>query len=127
VTDAAWSPAISAESFTQAAVHATIISHHCEILQQSLAARAAQLGATRLRTDLLASATATARARQSWLKAARAWYHIKTDAAGELSQAAEETADLATWTGRLAYADPEWTLTSGPAGSHRAPQELAPD
>ena len=127
VTDAAWSPAASAESFTQTARYTTLISHHCEILQQSLADRAAQLGATRLRNDLLTSATTAARARQRWLTVARAWYHIKTDATGELSPAAEEAADLAQWTGRLAYADPNWTLTSEPDGQHRPPQELAPD
>jgi len=44
--DATWSPDASAESFSQAAAYATVISHHCQILQQSLAARATQLGAT---------------------------------------------------------------------------------
>jgi hypothetical protein len=127
VQDAAWSSVASAESFSQAAVYATVISHHCEILQQSLAARAAQLGATQLRNDLLASAKAAAKARQGWLMTARAWYHIKTDATGDLSPAAEEAADLAVWTGRLAYADPSWTLTTGPSGDHRPPQQLAPD
>ena len=40
VTGAAWSAAISPESFTQTAIHAAAISGHCEILLQSLAARA---------------------------------------------------------------------------------------
>jgi hypothetical protein len=30
------------------------------------------------------------------------------------------------WTGRLAYADPQWTLASGPARPARPPEELAP-
>ena len=127
VTDPAWSPAISPESFTQTALCAAAISHHCEILQQTLAARAAQLGATRLRNDLVTSAAATARARQAWLAAARAWYHIKTDAPAGLSPATQEGGDLAQWTGRLTYADPGWTLTSAPSGDCRPPNQLAPD
>jgi hypothetical protein len=30
------------------------------------------------------------------------------------------------WTGRLAYADPDWTLTSGPAHQPRPPENLLP-
>jgi hypothetical protein len=127
VTDAAWSPAISPESFTQTAMCAAAISGHCEILQQSLAARAAQLGATRLRNDLVTSAAAAARARQAWLTAARAWYHIKTDAPAGLSPAAQEAADLAQWAGRLTYADSGWTPSTAPAGDCRPPHQLAPD
>jgi hypothetical protein len=41
-----------------------------------------------------------------------------TDTRLHLSAEAAESADLALLTGRLAYADPAWTLTSGPA--HRA-------
>jgi hypothetical protein len=126
VTDAAWSPAISPESFTQTAMCAAAISGHCEILQQSLAARAAQLGATRLRNDLVTSAAAAARARQAWLTAARAWYHIKTDAPAGLSPAAQEAADLAQWAGRLTYADSGWTPSTAPAGDCRPPHQLAP-
>lgn len=127
VTGAAWSPATSPETFTQTAMGAAAISYHCEILQQSLAARAAQIGATRLGKDLVTSAAAAARARQAWLAAARAWYHFKTDAPAELSPAAQEAADLAQWTGRLTYADPRWTLTSAPASNYRPPRHLAPD
>lgn len=125
--DGAWSPQISAESFAEAAMYASVISHHCEILQQSLAARAAQLGAIRLRNDLLACATAAGRTRQSWLKVVRTWNHIKTDAIAEPGPVAGEAASLALWTGRLAYADPDWNLTAGPADDHRPALELAPD
>jgi hypothetical protein len=61
------------------------------------------------------------------LTVARAWYHFKTDATGELSPAAEEAADLALWTGRLAYADPTWTLASGPVADRRPPLQLGGD
>src|SRR5216683_2561599 len=35
--------------------------------------------------------------------------------------------DLALWTGRLAYTDPQWTLASGPSHQARSPQRLAPE
>lgn len=43
-----------------------------------------------------------------------------------LSPTAGEPADLALTTGRLAYADPTWTLTSGPGHQPRPPHDLAP-
>ncbi len=63
----------------------------------------------------------------SWLRAARAWYRITTDTRGTISPAAAETADLALWTGRLAYADPGWTLALGPSRATRPPDSLAPE
>lgn len=117
---------ITAESFHQAAAHATVISHNCEILQQVLAARAADHGASRLNRHLLASAQAAARARVTWLAAAQAWLYIKTDAYGDIAPAANEAVDLALWTGRLTYADPHWTPTVCPDHEPRPPQELAP-
>ncbi len=58
---------------------------------------------------------------------ARTWYQTRTDARGAISPAAAEAADLAVWTGRLAYASPHWTLNLGPAHPARAPQELSPE
>jgi hypothetical protein len=37
-----------------------------------------------------------------------------------------EARDLALWTGRLAYADPQWTLASGPNQPARPVSDLAP-
>jgi hypothetical protein len=118
---------ITAESFHQAAAHATVISHNCEILQQALAARAVEHGNARLSRHLMASAQVAARARVAWLTAAQAWLYIKTDAYGDIAPAANEVVDLALWTGRLAYADPHWTPTVGPDHTPRSPQELAPE
>jgi hypothetical protein len=39
---------------------------------------------------------------------------------------ADEAGDLALSTRRLAYADPAWTLSSGPGRQPRSPQDLAP-
>jgi hypothetical protein len=118
---------ITAESFHQAAAHATVVSHNCEILQRALAARAADHSSAGLSRHLLASAQAAARARVAWLTAAQAWLYIKTDAYGDIAPAANEIVDLALWTGRLAYADPHWTPTVGPDHTSRSPQELAPE
>ena len=71
------------------------------------------------------SADAAGNARDAWLHAARAWSLITTDTRGALSPAAAETADLALWTGRLAYADPRWTLARGPSQAVRPPEALA--
>jgi len=117
---------ITAESFHQAAAHATVISHNCEILQQAVAARAADHGDARLSRRLVASAQDAARARVAWLTAAQAWLYIKTDAYGDIAPAANEIVDLALWTGRLAYVDPHWTPTVGPDHTPRSPHELAP-
>jgi hypothetical protein len=123
---AAWSPAVSTQSFSETAACATVISHHAEILQPSLVARARQLGATQLSDDLIASCSAAGRARLAWLTAARAWRHFTIDATGGIAPAAQQAAGLALRTGRLAYADPDWTLASGPGHDRRPPDQLAP-
>jgi hypothetical protein len=52
---------------------------------------------------------------------------MTTDTRGTVSPAAAETADLALWTGRLAYADPSCTPALGPSQATRTPQALAPE
>jgi len=132
VPEAAWSPFLTAESMSRAATYATVISHHCEIIQHALAIRAAEQGQEELSAALAASASAAGQARQAWLAAARGWRQVKADADGAippvpLAPAAAEAGDLALWTGRLAYADPAWTLNLGPSRATRAPADLAPE
>jgi uncharacterized protein YdbL (DUF1318 family) len=120
---AAWSPGLTADSLRQSAGCGTVISHHCEILLRSLAAGTAQRAGASAR--LLASAQACGQARRAWLRAARGWNRVTTDTRGVISPAAAEAADLALWTGRLAYADPGWTLERGPSQAVRPPEALA--
>ena len=127
VPQAAWSPALTAESFRQTAASATVISHNCATVLSSLAVLAQQRGVPDLSRDLLTSARAATATRTSWLAAAQAWSRITTDTRGAISPAAIEAADLALWTGRIAYADPRWTPTDSPFSAHRPPQDLAPD
>jgi hypothetical protein len=127
VPQAAWSPALTADSFRLTAASATVISHNCATVLSSLAVLAQQRGVPDLTRDLLTSARAAAAARTTWLAAAQAWSRITTDARAAISPAAAEAADLALWTGRIAYADPGWTPTDSPFSAHRPPQALAPE
>jgi hypothetical protein len=124
--DATWSPALTADSLRHAATCSTVISHNCEILLRTLATRVGQHGSDRLADDLLGCANAAGVARTAWLHTARAWYRITTDTRGTIAPDAAETADLALWTGRLAYTDPAWTPALGPSHTTRTPEALAP-
>src|SRR6266851_187521 len=125
---AAWSPWLTAESMSRTAGYAAVIGHNCEVLLQSLAERAPRAGlGGGLGGRLAGAAEAAGQARIAWLRAARAWYQIKTDANGRLAAETVEASDLALWTGRLAYADPAWTPSLGPSDAVRPPEALAPE
>jgi hypothetical protein len=82
--------------------------------------------APQLSASLLRAADAAGRARDSWLHLARALNQVDTDTMRHLAPAGGEAGDLALCTGRLAYADATWTLSSGPGHQPRPPHELAP-
>jgi hypothetical protein len=119
-----WSPDLTVNSLRRIAATSTLTSHHCELLLRSLAARAPGHAQAGHAAGLLQAAEAAARARQGWLHLAHALDRVTTETRLHLSPDADESADLALWTGRLAYADPGWTLTSGPAHQPRPPQTL---
>jgi hypothetical protein len=125
-TQPAWSPRLTADSLRQIAATSTVTSHHCQILFRSLAARTAGGGTPGLSAGLLRAADAAGRARAGWLDVARALNRVDTDTMRHLSPAAGEAGDLALCTGRLAYADAGWTLSSGPGHQPRPPRDLAP-
>ena len=62
-----------------------------------------------------------------WLRVAHALDDVTTDTQGQRSEAATGASDLALWTGRLAYSDPQWTLTSGPRYEARPSRSLVPE
>jgi len=124
---ATWSPGTSETSLRRVAAASTLTSHHCEVLLRSLAARPAAPGEPSHSVELLRAADAAGRARAGWLHVAKALDQVTTDTPGYLSQSADEARHLALWTGRLAYASPEWTLVSGPAHPARDPESLAPE
>jgi hypothetical protein len=75
--------------------------------------------------SLLAVSYAADRARNTWLQVAEAWDHITTETRGAMGQTATEATALALWTGRLAYAGPDWTPALGPRHELRSLAELA--
>lgn len=123
--NAAWSPATSGTSLRHAAAACAATSYHCEVLLQSLAAQHGHDRDAHLRSQLLQSADAVRNARAAWLRAAHAWDQMTTDAPKVISRAAADAADLAYWTGRLAFADPDWTVSRGPSQAVRPPESLA--
>ncbi len=125
-TQPAWSPHLTADSLRQVAATSTVTSHHCEILLRTLAARAAGSDTAALSASLDRAADAAGRARTGWLHLARALNQIDTDTMRHLAATAGEPADLALCTGRLAYADATWTISSGPGHQPRPPHDLAP-
>ena len=125
-TQPAWSPHLTADSLRQVAATSTVTSHHCEILLRALAARTADGDTAGLGAGLLRAADAAGRARDGWLHAARALTQVDTDTLRHLPATAGQAGDLALCTGRLAYADAAWTLSSGPGHQPRPPHDLAP-
>lgn len=122
---ARWAPDLTAESMRQTAACCVVTSLNCEIVFRSLAKQASQLGYGGLIPDLRDAANNAVDGRQAWLAVARTWDDMTTDSRGRLSPGAVETERLALWTGRLAYADPQWTPARGWAHKPRQPGLLA--
>jgi hypothetical protein len=105
----AWSPRVTVNSLRQVAAASTITSHHCEIVLRSLA-DGLEDADDGLRGGLIQAAEAAGQARTRWLAVAHSLDQVTTDTQKHLSQGAVGANDLALWTGRLAYADPSWTV-----------------
>lgn len=121
---AAWSPTLTRESLRQTAGCCAITASSLRIVLRSLAEHNGRPGAP-LRGSLADAAAAADSARATWLQAAEAWDDITTDTRGATSRTAAEAADLALWTGRLAYSGANWTPTLGPRHAARPAAELA--
>jgi hypothetical protein len=119
-------PAITTASLRHNADASTLTSYHCELLLRAAADRAAaHFLAPDVSEEITRAADAAGRARASWLAVARTLRRITIEAPDKVAQPPGETSDLALWTGRLTYADPGWTLASGPAHQTRQPHVLA--
>jgi hypothetical protein len=121
-----WMPAFTVTSLRQAAEASALTSHHSALLADALTARTTQGAFPAAGADMAAAAQAARRAASAWFQAARALRQVTTDTRGQVTPAAAEALDLAWWTGRLAHADPAWTLASGPGCTPRSPRQLAP-
>jgi hypothetical protein len=126
--DSSQSPAsgASANSLRDAAASAMAITRHCQVIGNTLAVRARELGDVALAQALQDSALSLAQANRTWIAAASAWSCLHATTSGGISSAAAESADLAQWTGRLAYASPAWSMRTGRASQPRQPGKLAP-
>jgi hypothetical protein len=122
-----WAADLTAESMRHTAASCVVTSFNCEIILRSLARQAGQAGYPDMVGDLEDAAENTVSARHAWLAAARSWDDLTTESQGSLSEAAVEAGNLALWTGRLAYADPQWTPARGPVHALREPDSLAAD
>ncbi len=121
---APWSPGMSVTSWRRIASAGTAASHHCHLLLTALAERARDLRPAA--APRLEQAAGQARlARSAWLQAGRALGDVTTDIRWQTSRAAAEAADLALWSGRLAFASPAWRPASGPRHPARLPEDLA--
>jgi hypothetical protein len=115
-----WPPGMSVNSLRQTAA-STLTSHHCEILLRSLARGQRVAGEPGI--ALRAATDAIDRTRTRWLGIAHALDQVTTGNQDEPSLVAAAAGDLALWTGRLAYANPGWTMASGPDRTARPGEE----
>jgi hypothetical protein len=119
-------PVITTGSLRHNADASTLTSYHCELLLRAAADRAAAHFPTPdASQEITRAADAAGRARASWLAVARTLRRIAIETSDNAPEPPGETSDLALWTGRLTYADPGWTLASGPAHQTRPPNALA--
>ena len=118
---ALWVPDLTGRALRETAACATAISHHCAVVLRTLGTspRASQVS-----DALFESAAAAEKARDAWLGAAKSWRQIAADGPADGSPLLAEARNLALWTGRLAYADPAWTLADGPRRPVKTPASL---
>jgi hypothetical protein len=121
-------PPATIATLRQLASASAATTHHCHLLLHAAAARAAADPAARsASTEIEQASQAMAHARDRWQSTARILDRFTTTPHHGATPAAAEAGDLATWTGRLAYADPAWTLAAGPAATPRDPASLTPE
>jgi hypothetical protein len=122
---AVWLPDLNADSLRQAAAAAVAASHNSVVILDSLASRTGLdlVGADAARLEAVGGTVREAR--DGWLRVARALDLITSDVPRYMASEVADVRDLALWTGRLAYADPTWTLSSGPRHQARPARDLA--
>ena len=116
-----WSPDINAHSLRHAAAASVAATHNCGVLLRTLGSCPKDAPGE----DLLSAAEAVDHSRDWWLHVARTLDRITSDVPGRVACDAADAGDLALWTGRLAYDNPQWTLASGPRQPVRPIENLA--
>ena len=124
VTDAHWSPLVTAASWHWTATAAAITHDACGIILCSAAEGARHLGVpARLADQVYDASIVVGHVQRHWLSAAEAWDVVTTDAQGRVSPVVPDVSDMLIRAGRLAFANPAWT----PRSAHRAPPRAAAD
>jgi hypothetical protein len=124
---AAWSPAMTAESWRWTATGAAVTCHVSQLLLGSLAARPGLFAGTpEVALQLRAAEETAARACIRWRDVASAWNVITTETRGLTAPGLPDLGDLIVRLGRLAFTDAGWTPARVRHSPLRDPAELAP-
>ncbi|HVB45420.1 MAG TPA: hypothetical protein VNF47_22325 [Streptosporangiaceae bacterium] len=126
--EAAWSPAMTADSWQWAATGAAVICHVSGQLLGLLAEGPAQVaGVPGLASQLVAAAGSATYTCYRWRSVAAIWYPMTTETQGLTGPGLVDTSDLVLRLGRLAFRDAEWTPASSRSAPFRDQGELAAD
>jgi hypothetical protein len=116
---------VTTASLRQVAETSTVTSHNCAGLLEVLAVRMDQAGHRDVSSWLVQAAQTARQTRDAWLRVARGVMRVRTVTPGAASAVAVEAGELASWSGRLAYTDPQWSPSDGPDRPLRRPQTVA--
>jgi hypothetical protein len=125
-TEPPWSRQLTRETLRQTTGCCAISASSVQVMLSTLTAPHGSPDAP-ASASLAAAADSADRARAAWLAVTQSWNSITTDTRGAVGPAGTEAAALALWTGRLAYASPDWTPNLGPHHQPRQAGELAAD
>lgn len=124
---AAWSEAMTAESWRWTATGAAVTCHVSQLLLKSLAGRPGLFsGMPEVALHLRAAGESVARACARWRDVASGWNMITTETRGLTAPGIPDLGDLIMGLGRLAFTDPGWTPARVRHSPLRDPAELAP-
>ena len=124
--EAPWSRQLTRETLRQTAGCCAVNASNMQVMLTTLATGHGNSCAP-FSAAIARAAQAADRARAAWLAVTESWDSITTDTRGAMGSTGTEAAALALWTGRLAYANPDWTPGLGPLHQPRPASEFAAD
>jgi hypothetical protein len=124
---AAWSPAMTAESWRWTAIGAAVSCHLSQLMLTSLAEQVGlDAGTSEAAAQLRLAAEMSADACARWRAVVTAWSEMTTETKGLTGPGVGDVGDLVVRLGRLAFTDPQWTPARARRTSLRDPAGLAP-
>lgn len=125
--EAAWSTAMTAESWRWTATGAAVTCHVSQLLLESLASRPGLFaGMPHVALQLRAAGESAAHACARWREAASAWDMITTETRGLTAPDIPDLSDLVVRLGRLAFTNPGWTPARARHSPLHDPASLVP-